>query len=158
MISHLVVYPRSTEPQPGRRVDTLRPAPNGEVPLTPFEARRLAAELVAAADAVEPPPPPTSKAPLGWNWRRGFVVDLREAEVIDALMDNYLSGLTHRQSADNLNARGLFTKYGKRWTKGNVGMTLHDLRKRGTLPRQGRPYGYQPPAKPDSGDQLTLAG
>ncbi len=155
MISHLVVYRRDTAAAGGRHVDTLRPTPSGEVPMTPFEARRLAAELNAAADAVDPPPSnATTKAPMGWNWRKALVVDLREQEVCDAMIENYVLGLSHRDNGDNLNARGLLTKYGKRWRVENVAAALRTMRERGALhPAEGRPVGGYVAVRPE---QLSL--
>ncbi len=162
MISHLVVYRRDTAG--GRHVDTLRPTPSGEVPMTPFEARRLAAELNAAADAVDPPPPNAAartKAPMGWNWQHALVVDLREQEVCDAMIENYVLGLSHRANGDNLNARGLLTKYGKQWRVENVAAALRTMRERGALhPAEGRPttgHHHHPPLRPQHHhQQLSL--
>lgn len=113
------------------------------VPMTPYEARRLAAELVAAADQVEPPPPGGGRAPYGWRYVRPnrLEPDPVEACVVDRIVNHVLDGYTRPQSVAALNALGLQTRYGKAWTRDALRQIQVALQKQGILREtNARPY------------------
>lgn len=120
----------------GEVAEQLRPAPNGDVPMTPYEARRLAAQLTAAADKLDPPPvrSPHGPGPYGWEYVKGlWVVNLREAEGVDVITDCYLTGYSLSATADRLNQLGYPTKAGKQWTFATVQAALKTMVRRGAI-------------------------
>jgi hypothetical protein len=137
----------------GETVQKLYPTlPNDEVGLSPYRARRLAAQLTAAADKLDPPPSIIrGRTPYGWDRSRGWVVNLREAEGLDIMAECYLSGMSLSAIADRLNRLEYPMKGGGPWKFNSVHSTLNSLIRRGGLDPADRQL-----LSPD--DPLPLSG
>lgn len=110
------------------------------LPLSLFEARRLAAELNARADMFNPRPklPPGQGGgtlPFGWRFvPRGLSEpDIGEWETIDLIVSHVLDGYTRSESVAALNALGHRTRAGREWTRDSLRQVQNRLARDGVL-------------------------
>lgn len=146
MLTALWVRARGN-PRPRFVRELRRDTADPKLVLTPYEARRLAAELTEHADALDPRPKPTRGAmPYGWRYvtRGAAEPDLAEMETVDLIVEHAVAGYSRSESVTALNAVGRLNRSGRPWTRDSLRQVHLRLYREGiltepvTVPAQNR--------------------
>lgn len=83
------------------------------------------------------------KPPLGYRVEDGqYVIEPQEAETVRTIFGMYADYKTYQQIADYLNAKGVKTRFGRKWTTNSFTAILHNERYIGTYTWMSRRIKY----------------